>query len=161
MKRVKRVLIGMICLPLILIVLWILYEAFGMAVNHISGNRQTKNLIKEIETDLSSAEIVDSYTKTGNTTGTSNHVDMLSVVVFTTEDPLDEIENKMARYYESKESGSIDFWIGDIKEFKSIKEERGFLYIDLNRLDVADPEENGYILYMNTGAPFRDNIEGH
>lgn len=93
-------------------------------------------MIKEIETDLSSAEIVDSYTKTGNTTGTSNHVDMLSVVVFTTEDPLDEIENKMARYYESKESGSIDFWIGNIKEYK-------------------------YILYMNTGAPFRDNIEGH
>lgn len=161
MKRVKRVLIGMICLPLILIVLWILYEAFGMAVNHISGNQQTKNLIQEIETGSSSVKIIDSYTKTGNTTGTSNHVDMLSVVVFTTEDPLDEIENKMARYYESKESGSIDFWIGDIKEFKSIKEERGFLYIDLNHLDVADPEGNGYILYMNTGAPFRDNIEGH
>lgn len=133
MKVLKRSLIGIILVPFVLIALFILYEIVGMAVNHISSSQQTKKLINIIDTEFSSVKIIDTYTETGNTTGTSNHVDMLSVVTFTTETPLSEIQNKLGEYYERDE-----FWIENMGE-----------------------SENGYLVYLRQAAPFWDNIEGH
>ena len=53
MKILKRSLIGIILVPFVLVALFILYEIVGMAVNHTSSSRQTKNLVRTIETEFS------------------------------------------------------------------------------------------------------------
>ena len=84
MRRVfKELLIVLLALPAILVGLFVLYEVMGMAVNHTASAYQTKNAIKLLNTELSSVEIIDSYTETGNTSGTGNHVDMLTAIIFT------------------------------------------------------------------------------
>lgn len=159
--NIKQILIAIIFLPFILIALFILSEIVGMAVNSSSGNRQTKNLTKMIESELPSAKIIDSYTETGNTTGTGNHVDMLSVVIFTATESLTEIEKKLEPYYETETFWMADYWIGDIEEFKILQEEYRFLYNYLYKIDTLENAENCYLLYLCQEAPFPNNIEGH
>ena len=158
MKVLKHILIGFVCIPFVLIAVFVLFEIMGMAVNHVSSSRQTKNIVRIIEEELSSAEIVDCYTETGNTSGTGNHVDMLSVVIFKTEDQLTDIEDKLGQYYELDE---WSFWIEGIKDIETVRREHNYLYPYLDNMSIPEHTENGYLLYLNMSAPFPDNIEGH
>ncbi|MCI9336422.1 MAG: hypothetical protein HFH93_02595 [Lachnospiraceae bacterium] len=133
MKWIKRFGIVMLSLPIALAVVWVLYEIVGMYINHITTKEQTNTLRTNLESEISDIEIIHVYSETGNTSGTGNHVDCLSSIIFSTEMRETEIEECMSKYY------VFDGWS---------------CYV--NKTD------NGYyIIYINTSAPFADNIEGH
>ena len=154
----RRVLKWILCLPFLLVGLFILYEAVGMAVNHAASAWQTKNAIDLLNTGLSSVEIVDSYTETGNTSGTGNHVDMLTAVIFKTDASLLEIEGLIDRNYGLDEWYC---WIEEMKEVSAAREKDPYFYPYVAEMEVPDNLEHTYLLYINNSAPFVDNIEGH
>ena len=133
MKLVKRVGVVLLSLPIILIVIFILYEIFGMCINHIATKRQTDKLQINLENKILDIKIVDVYSETGNTSGTGNHVDCLSAIKFSTKMQEFEIENSISEYYEFNEWSCF-----------------------VNRTD-----DGNYVFYLNASAPFKDNIEGH
>lgn len=98
MKLIKRTGLAILFLPVILILIFSLYEFIGMCVNH-SATRQQTNL----ENEIPDITIVDVYSETGNTSGTGNHVDCLSAVTFSTQMQESEIKNSMSEYYEFNE----------------------------------------------------------
>lgn len=154
----KRVLKVVLCLPLVLIGLFILYEAVGIAVNHTASAWQTKNAIDLLNKGLSSVEIVDSYTETGNTAGTGNHVDMLTAVVFKTDASLPEIEGLIDRNYGLNEWYC---WIEEMEKITAFREKGPYFYPYVAEMEVPENLEHTYLLYINNSAPFADNIEGH
>lgn len=133
MKWLKRTSLGLLSLPIILIIMVILYEIFGMCVNHIATKRQTDRLKMNLENEIQDIKFVKIYSETGNTSGTGNHVDCLSSIIFSTEMQEFEIENSMSEYYEFNE------WS---------------CYIDKT-------DDGNYLFYLNTSAPFKNNIAGH
>ncbi len=133
MKWLKRIGLGILFSPFMLIVIFVLYEVFGMCANNISTNRQTKQLQAHLESEISDLQIINIYSKTGNTAGTGNHVDCLSSVTFSTQMPVSEIKDKMSKYY------TFDEW----------------------SCYVSQTENGTYLFYLNTSAPFPNNIEGH
>lgn len=133
MKILKRTGLVLLFLPVLLIVLFILYEIFGMCVNHMATGFQTDRLQKNLKTEIPDITIMEVYSETGNTSGTGNHVDCLSLITFSTKMQSAEIENSMSKYY------PFDEW----------------------SCYVAEKEDGNYLFYLNTSAPFEGNIEGH
>ncbi len=133
MNWVKRFGIVMLFLPIALIVVWVLYEVFGMCINHITTKKQTNTLRMNLESEISDIEIISVYSETGNISGTGNHVECLSSIIFSTEMQETEIKNCMSEYY------VFDEW----------------------SCYVNKTDDGYYKIYVNTSAPFADNIEGH
>lgn len=133
MKWLKRFGAAVLVLPIILFVIWGVYEVFGMCINHIATKKQTNTLQMNLENEISDIEIVNVYSETGNTSGTGNHVDCLSSIIFSTEMQKTEIEDCMSNYYMFDESSCY----------------------------VNETDDGYYAIYINTSAPFADNIEGH
>ncbi len=73
MKWLKRTGLALLLLPVIIIAVFILYEIFGMCVNHIATGRQTNKLQVNLEKEIPDIEIISVYSETGNTSGTGNH----------------------------------------------------------------------------------------
>lgn len=144
-KALKRIFTVIICMPIVLIVLFIGYEIIGIAVNDYSANKQTKNLLDDIS-NVSDIEILDSYTYCGNT-GNGNHVDMLSLVLIRTENDTDEIDYNI---YGDYKIISCDYL-----------KEHDFDNRFYNELDFPQNTENCYIIRLFNSAPFVDNIVGH
>lgn len=134
MKRVKRFVAVVLFLPVALIAIFVIYEIFGMGANHIATKIQTNTLQANLESEISDIEIISVYSETGNTSGTGNHVDCVSYIVFSTNMKEDEIRSCMSKYY-----GGLD--------------ERSFF--------VEKTDSGYYKIYVSTSAPFADNIEGH
>lgn len=120
-------------LPILFIIIFILYEIFGMCMNHLAAKQQTHELQINLENKIPDIEIVHIYWETGNISGTGNHVDCLSSVIFSTQMAEDEIKRRLSEYY------AFDEWS---------------CYI--SKTDTGD-----YLFYLITSAPFADNIEGH
>ena len=120
-------------LPIALIAVWVLYEIFGMCINHIATKNQTNTLRTNLESEISDIEIISVYSETGNTSGTGNHVDCMSLIMFSTEMQETEIKDCMSKYY------VFDEW----------------------SCYVNKTDDGYYKIYINTSAPFADNIEGH
>lgn len=133
MKWAKRFGIVMLSLPIALVIVWVIYEIFGMCINHITTKKQTNRLRTNLESEISDIEIISIYSETGNASGTGNHVDCMSSIIFSTEIPETEIEDCMSKYY------VFDEWS---------------CYVDKT-------DDGYYKIYINTSAPFADNIEGH
>ncbi len=133
MKWLKRFGAAVLVLPIILFVIWGVYEVFGMCINHIATRKQTNTLQMNLENEISDIEIVSVYSETGNTSGTGNHVDCLSSIIFSTEMQKTEIEDCMSNYYMFDESSCY----------------------------VNETDDGYYTIYINASAPFADNIEGH
>ncbi len=133
MKRVKRFGVVMLSLPIALAVVWVLYEILGMCINHIATKEQTNTLRTNLESEISDIEIISVYSETGNTSGTGNHVDCLSSIIFSTEMQEAEIKDCMSKYY------FFDEW----------------------SCYVNKTDDGYYKIYINTSAPFADNIQGH
>lgn len=137
MKRLRKTGLFLLLAPIVFIIvfilLFILYEIFGMCVNHLATRRRTQALQDALESSIPDIEFIDVYWETGNTSGTGNHVDCLSCVTFSTQMPESEIKIRLADYYE------FDEWSCHI-----------------SKTDTGD-----YLFYLNTSAPFPDNIEGH
>ena len=95
--QLRRIWKGILALPLVLLALLVLYEAAGMAVNHWAGGRQTREMVRHLEKTLPQTEILDRYTEVGNTSGTGNHVDLLSAVLFrTAADPESHFDHSLS-----------------------------------------------------------------
>ncbi|GFI68474.1 hypothetical protein IMSAG249_00291 [Lachnospiraceae bacterium] len=133
MKWAKRFGIVMLSLPIALVIVWVIYEIFGMCINHITTKKQTNRLQTNLESEISDIEIISIYSETGNASGTGNHVDCVSSIIFSTEIQETEIEDCMSKYY------VFDEWS---------------CYVDKT-------DDGYYKIYINTSAPFADNIEGH
>lgn len=133
MKWLKRTGVALLALPIILIAMFVFYEIFGMCVNHITTKQQTDKLQTNLEHEISDIRIISVYSETGNTSGTGNHVDCLSAIIFSTEMQELEIENSMSEYYEFNEWNCY----------------------------VNKTDDGNYLFYLNTSAPFVNNIEGH
>ena len=93
MKWLKRLGVALLFLPVMLVVVFVIYEIFGMCMNHIATKEQTDTLRGNLENE------------TGNTSGTGNHVDCLSSITFSTEMQESEIEACMSKYYVFDEWG--------------------------------------------------------
>ena len=133
MKWAKRFGIVMLSLPIALVIVWVIYEIFGMCINHITTKKQTNRLRTNLESEISDIEIISIYSETGNASGTGNHVDCMSSIIFSTEIQETEIEDCMSKYYVFDECSC---------------------YVDKT-------DDGYYKIYINTSAPFADNIEGH
>lgn len=132
-NRLKKAGLAVLFAPFALIIIFVLYELIGMGVNHAATEKQTEKLQANLENAIPDIKITDIYSETGNTSGTGNHVDCLSTVTFSTQLNKIEIEDKMSQYYELNEWSCF-----------------------------VDETEDGYwLFYLNTSAPFSDNIEGH
>lgn len=133
MKWLKRFVVVILSLPITLVIVWGMYEIFGMCINHIATKEQTNTLRMNLENEISDIEIISVYSETGNTSGTGNHVDCLSSIMFSTKMQEMEIEDCLSEYY------VFDEW----------------------SCYVNKTEDGYYTIYINTSAPFADNIEGH
>ena len=137
MGGVRRWLKGMgravLLLPVLLIGLFVLYELFGFCANHAATRRQTDQLQANLEREIPDLEILEVYSETGNTSGTGNHVDCLSSITFSTGLTEAEIKSRLSAYYE-------------YGEWTCFVEQTG---------------ERTFRFYLNTSAPFPDNLEGH
>lgn len=133
MKWLKRVGLVLLLLPIILIVIFVLYEIYGMCANYMATEKQTHTLQQRLESEISDVKIISIYSETGNTSGTGNHVDCLSSIKFSTAMKEAEIEDCMAKYY------VLDEW----------------------SCSIDTTEDGYYTMYINTSAPFADNILGH
>ncbi len=133
MKWEQKFGIVTLSLPIALVVVWVLYEIFGMCINHITTKEQTNTLRTNLESEISDIGIIRVYSETGNTSGTGNHVDCLSSIIFSTEMQQTEIEDCMSKYY------VFDEW----------------------SCYVNKTDDGYYIICINTSAPFANNIEGH
>ena len=58
MNWAKRFGIVILSLPIALIAVWVLYEIFGMCINHIATKNQTNTLRTNLESEISDIEIV-------------------------------------------------------------------------------------------------------
>ena len=130
MKKNKKVLISIFAVPLFLI----MFELFGMAVNHSSTGIQTNRLRRNIVDAIPDTEIISFESRTGNTTGTGNHVDCLSCITFSSDLSLSEVQDKL--------SGDYDW--NDLS-----------CYVE--ETDTAGE----YLFFLRKRAPFAGNIEGH
>ena len=133
MKLLKRIALIILSVPLILIGILILYELFGMCVNHLATARQTKQLVAVLKEEVPDIELIDVHSETGNTSGTGNHVDCLSLITFSTERQQPDLEEKLYQHYE------YDEWM----------------------CFLSQSEDGDYVFRLNTSAPFAGNIEGH
>lgn len=133
MKRLKQIARILVVAPLILIGVFLLYEALGLCVNHLAAGRQTKRLVANLRIDAPDIEVIDVRSETGNTSGTGNHVECLSSVVFSTETPKGDLEARIAARYPEGEG----------------------------TYRLSQTEDGLYRLELIASAPFADNIEGH
>lgn len=130
MKTIKRFLIGFLAVPLLLI----LIEGFGIIVNHASTGIQTNRLKRDIVDSIPDTEIISVESQTGNTTGTGNHVDCLTLITFSSELSLSDVRDKLDDTYEWNDTSCY----------------------------VEETEKAGeYLFLLRKRAPFADNIEGH
>ncbi len=147
MKALKKIGTALICIPGVLLFLFIGWELFGMAVNNIEANWQTEQLISEIsnvgEDDV---EILDTYTFVGNHSGTGNHCDIVSAAIVRTE-----------RY------ADLSYHAGQWCEiFRRLSDLNKYDYENWSRqLDFPEDETNCYLLIKIESALFKDNIQGH
>lgn len=133
MKVIKKIGVGILLLPMILIAAFIIFELFGMCVNHISTGKQTKELKNDLADHISDFTLVDEESFTGNK-GNGNHVDRISTVKFTTDLSEKEIIGLMDDKY----------------DFQALMGAA----LDLD-------EQGNYVMTIISPAPFVDNIEGH
>ena len=96
MKTLKKVIIGIIAIPLLLILL----EISGMIVNHASTGIQTNRLRRDIVDAFPNTQIISVESETGNTSGTGNHVDCLTRITFSSDLSLSEVQDKLSSIYE-------------------------------------------------------------
>lgn len=157
MKIIKRILITLICIPLFTVFALVAFEIFGLSVNRYATNRQTNTLKETVLSVAPDAEILDAYAKTGNTSGTGNHVDMLSVLLIKTSMDFSKLKGDLNEHY--KLDGR-SFWIEETGSYKRWHDETGFSNF-LDNLAVPKQMHNTYIVYLCRSAPFVHNIQGH
>ncbi len=157
-KILKWTGIFIIALPFVLILLWIGYQIFGASMNALATAKQTKQIQKHIQDTWQNANIIDTYSETGNTSGTGNHVDMSSVVLFRVDEDLDGVIEKLSAEYEFN---ATDCWVQQLDVVISYHQKDSGYYNFLEHMELPDDTDYCYIFVQNQSAPFADNIVGH
>ena len=150
MKTCKKIGIGFLLLPLVLIVLIIIYELVGMEINHASTDKQTGVLRDTLEDSVNDIEILNENSLTGNT-GNGNHIECVSEITFSSE--MEETE--MISAFSDKMSMDIN---------ESYLGANGCYFIDCGENGIvrfSKKDDGNYLCRMVKSAPFSDNIEGH
>ncbi|MDE7232706.1 MAG: hypothetical protein K2N37_06510 [Lachnospiraceae bacterium] len=132
MKKLKWIGIVVLFLPFILIAAFIVFEMFGICVNHAATDRQTEKLQADLAEKISDVEFISVHSETGNT-GNGNHVDCVSEISFSTAMTESEIIGAMSESYDFDKDGC----------------------------SVNKTDDGSYTFYQVTSAPFPDNIGGH
>lgn len=146
------------CLPFLLVTGLVGYELFGMAVNHSTGAKQTRKLKETLKESFTDAVILDVYEKTGHVSGNGNHVDMLSVIVFRTKQPYEDVLENLSPW------NTLDEWGFDLQQLNMMQEkikETGVAPFYYDDLQLPEDNTNCYVVFVCQSAPFVDNIEGH
>jgi glutamine amidotransferase-like uncharacterized protein len=78
-------------------------EIVGCIANHATTDKQTKELTAYIEKSIEDASIIDTYSFTGNTTGTGNHVECESKITFNSDMSEDDVDRIFAAQYKYRE----------------------------------------------------------
>lgn len=157
MKVVKKVFTVILCIPVFIIVLFIVFEIFGMIVNHAATGIQTRKLINTVK-EIDGLEITDTYSETGNTSGTGNHVDMLTILIVRTDKGILSLQECLKDY------ADMDEWSFQIKQLSDVKkahEEYGYLSGIYDTLKIPQEDEGCFLIYYVDSAPLAGNIEGH
>lgn len=146
-------------LPVLFIVGYIIFEMVGMTVNYYATKHQTRELERAVRKSIDDADMVDSYSETGNTSGTGNHVDMLSVVVFKTDKGKGDVEKFVKTSYPDIDEWG--FYVEAIESMEKNKRENEWVPMYYEQLTLPEDKTDCYLVYLCTPAPFEDNIEGH
>lgn len=102
-KFLVQIGITIVSIPIILIALFIVIEIVGCIANHATTDKQTKELTAYIEKSIEDASIIDTYSFTGNTTGTGNHVECESKITFNSDMSEDDVDRIFAAQYKYRE----------------------------------------------------------
>ncbi len=113
-KTAKKALVGIgitiVSIPILVIALFIVIEIVGAIANHAVTDKQTKELTAYVEKSIEDARVIDTFSFTGNTSGTGNHVECESKVTFNSdmaEDDVNRIFEAQYKYCElEKKDGS-------------------------------------------------------
>ena len=78
-------------------------EVVGSIANHAATNKQTNELTAYIEKSIEDASIIDTYSFTGNTSGTGNRVACESKITFNSDMSEDDVDHILEARYEYRE----------------------------------------------------------
>ena len=104
MKKVfSKIFVGIgitiVLIPVLLLALFVVIEVVGSIANHAATNKQTNELTAYIEKSIEDASIIDTYSFTGNTSGTGNHVECESMITFNSNMSEDEVNDRFEVQY--------------------------------------------------------------
>lgn len=108
MKKVfSKIFVGIgitiVSIPVLLLALFVVIEVVGSIANHAATNKQTNELTAYIEKSIEDASIIDTYSFTGNTSGTGNHVECESMITFNSNMSEDEVNHIFEVQYKYRE----------------------------------------------------------
>ena len=108
MKKVfSKIFVGIgitiVSIPVLLLVLFVVIEVVGSIANHAATNKQTNELTAYIEKSIEDASIIDTYSFTGNTSGTGNHVECESMITFNSDMSEDDVNHIFEVRYKYRE----------------------------------------------------------
>lgn len=146
MKTLKKIGIVLICIPAVLLFLFIGYELFGIVINNIYGQIHTGDMLMVLSNN-SDVVVLDTYTFVGNSSGTGNHCDLLTAAVVR-----NDTGDIYSFYYATDKCADYIFSLSELGESYQEWSEK---------LDFPEDETNCYLLVKIDIAPFKDNIQGH
>lgn len=150
MKKAVRWLkisgIVILCLPLALAALLLLWEEFCSTVNNISGFFHTQNVLNGYS-NKRDIEVLGNVTFVGNTTGTGNHTEVRSTVLVRAESPL------AVEYWTNGENYEIYPLFHKVPEEKLDRWDR--------ELELPYESDGCYVVEVYGDVPFPDSIAGH
>lgn len=150
MKKAVRWLkisgIVILCLPLALAALLLLWEEFCSTVNNISGFFHTQNVLNGYS-NTRDIEVLGNVTFVGNTTGTGNHTEVRSTVLVRAESPL------AVEYWTNGENYEIYPLFHKVPEEKLDRWDR--------ELELPYESDSCYVVEVYGDVPFPDSIAGH
>ena len=145
----KKIIAAILGIPFLLIFLFVLYEFVGYTVNHRETERQTELLENYILENIDDVDaVIDSAFFTGNTSGTGNHTDMMSVLVIKSDNDKKDIETALKKEYKYIEVISGEDFDKDNYPYSKLK------------LNEIGDTKGIYVVCLIESAPFSDNIEG-
>lgn len=95
--------IAIVSIPVLLLALFVVIEVVGSIANHAATNKQTNELTAYIEKSIEDASIIDTYSFTGNTSGTGNHVECESMITFNSDMSEDDVNHIFEVRYKYRE----------------------------------------------------------
>lgn len=108
MKKVfSKIFVGIgitiVSIPVLLLALFVVIEVVESIANHAATNKQTNELTAYIEKSIEDASIIDTYSFTGNTSGTGNHVECESMITFNSDMSEDDVNHIFEVRYKYRE----------------------------------------------------------